>query len=467
MFDFIKITNEELQTIKSYICHKETLASDISLGFLSMWKDFIDAYYILYEDTIIIRITKGEGYAFSFPIGKNIDKALDKLREYTTINEIPLRFYALTEENINYLKKYKDNLVYSFDDRFSDYIYSFDDILNFAGKKYKGQRNYINKFLKLYGEPNLKPIKKEDIKDIYTMLKKYELEHNINTLMESYELKGTKMLLDSFLDLNLIGAYITINDEIVSFTIGEVINDTLIIHVEKALKKIDGIYPLTFNYFVKMINEKYTNIKYINREDDSGDLGIRYSKMQYNPIKKETKYQLNFDSLLYNFNPPILSNDNICLTPINENDKEDYYKISISETNKYYGYNYEKDLYLSNPINSDSFYNSLIFDKQIGDSISFGIRLNPNSNLIGECVLWHFTKTSIEIGIRLIKDYHNRGIGTKAFSILAKYAKEHFKTKIIAKCYKENKNSYKMIIASGFKETKYDNEYYYFEYIEK
>ena len=95
------------------------------------------------------------------------------------------------------------------------------------------------------------------------MLKKYELEHNINTLMKSYELKGTKMLLDSFLDLNLIGAYITINDEIVSFTISEVINDTLIIHVEKALKKIDGIYPLTFNYFVKMINEKYTNIKYI------------------------------------------------------------------------------------------------------------------------------------------------------------------------------------------------------------
>ena len=88
------------------------------------------------------------------------------------------------------------------------------------------------------------------------------------------------------------------NGEIVAFTLAERTNsDTLLVHIEKAYADIVGAYPTIANEFLRntIVSDMETDqlsVKYINREDDAGDLGLREAKMQYHPLFLLEKYSV-------------------------------------------------------------------------------------------------------------------------------------------------------------------------------
>ena len=189
--------------------------------------------------------------------------------------------------------------------------------------------------------------------------------------------------------------------------------------------------------------------------------------MQYQPIKKEIKYQISVKNNFFDTTSKINITDNhIYLSNIEESDKKEYYKLCTNDTiNKYYGENYKEDIYLDFPIGEDSFYNSMRLDNLYGDSINLAIRLK-DQRLIGEVILWHFTyNNDVEVGIRLFEEYQKNKIGQEAFTLISAYAKNVLKLNPIARCYKENIASYKMILHSNYKLVSEDDEYYYFKYI--
>ena len=73
------------------------------------------------------------------------------------------------------------------------------------------------------------------------------------------------------------------SDLVVGFSIGERASneDTFIVHIEKAFADIQGAYPMINQQFV--IHEM-ENFKYVNREDDVGEEGLRKSKLSYRPV---------------------------------------------------------------------------------------------------------------------------------------------------------------------------------------
>ena len=75
---------------------------------------------------------------------------------------------------------------------------------------------------------------------------------------------------------------------IVALSVGEVVGDTLYCHVEKARVDYAGSYQAIVSWFAKYALEKDT--LYINREDDSGEERLRYSKLAYRPIDLIEKY---------------------------------------------------------------------------------------------------------------------------------------------------------------------------------
>lgn len=459
MLNFNKIDVNNLNDISSYINIRKNNMSELSLGFTLMWYEYINICYAIYNDTIIFKAEIGEGDLFSFPMGKDIDGALNELIEYAKLGNIPVRISALNLDDISYLNNKFKNNKYSYDINFSDYVYSFSDHLNFKGKKFSGQRNHINKFIKTYGIPNIRLINDNDIDNIMQMLNQYEIEHNIKSILEKKELEGTKkLILDR--NPNLIYACLTLDNKIIAISIAEIINNMLIIHVEKALFGYSGIYPTMYNGFLKLINNLGKKIDYINREDDAGDIGIRTSKLQYHPIDRIHKYIIHINTPIDNIKDEIKVND-IILSKICENDIDDYYNLNTDlENNKYYGYDYRDDLYLVNPITKNTFYDRMCFDYNIGDSISFGIRLN--NKLIGETIFWHFSYNNyVEIGIRLFKEYQGLGHSKLAFSAMKDYAIS-LGLIPIARCYKENIKSYNMITSSGFNKIKSDDTFYYF-----
>ena len=78
------------------------------------------------------------------------------------------------------------------------------------------------------------------------------------------------------------------NGKVVGFSCGEIVGDTLIIHVEKADTDFSGAYQMLVNEYAKRFVTE--GVAYINREEDTGDEGIRQSKESYHPLRLLEKY---------------------------------------------------------------------------------------------------------------------------------------------------------------------------------
>ena len=100
--------------------------------------------------------------------------------------------------------------------------------------------------------------------------------------------------LDNFNELNYTGGLLCVDDKCVAYTFGEKLNsDTLVIHIEKANVEYEGSYQAINNLFLK---ECFDDIKFVNREQDLGILGLRKAKESYKPhhmVKKSILYQKN------------------------------------------------------------------------------------------------------------------------------------------------------------------------------
>ncbi len=94
--------------------------------------------------------------------------------------------------------------------------------------------------------------------------------------------------LENYGSLVLKGGILRVDGKIVAYTVGEKINsDTFIIHIEKAFAEIRGAYPMINREFAERIPDY---IKYVNREDDAGDAGLRQAKESYYPIFMVEKF---------------------------------------------------------------------------------------------------------------------------------------------------------------------------------
>ena len=83
-------------------------------------------------------------------------------------------------------------------------------------------------------------------------------------------------------ELHLTGGCLRVGGKVTAFTIGErLCSDTFVVHIEKALTEIEGAYPMINQQFVQHAMEGYT---YVNREEDTGDEGLRQAKLSYRPV---------------------------------------------------------------------------------------------------------------------------------------------------------------------------------------
>lgn len=67
-----------------------------------------------------------------------------------------------------------------------------------------------------------------------------------------------------------------------AYSMGEpVCDDTFVVHIEKALAEVKGAYPMINQQFLEHEASEY---KYVNREEDTGDEGLRQAKLSYRPV---------------------------------------------------------------------------------------------------------------------------------------------------------------------------------------
>ena len=136
----------------------------------------------------------------------------------------------------------------------------------------------------------------EDGLEILQKLRKKKETKNIPIAMltaKGSEYDVVKGALIDYKRLGLVGGVLKKYGEVVAFEIGEPLNDdTFVVHFEKAYADVQGAYPMINKQFVLHECQGY---KYVNREEDDGEEGLRKAKLSYHPdilLEKYNAYKI-------------------------------------------------------------------------------------------------------------------------------------------------------------------------------
>ncbi len=153
--------------------------------------------------------------------------------------------------------------------------------------------------------------------------------------------------------------------------------------------------------------------------------------------------------------------DHSLLTKLRDEDRDAYNALCLDdERNRWWGYDYREDLV--GELTEEYFLSVAREDFRRRQAVNFAVRLD--GKLIGEAVLYHFDwRGGAELGCRIAPAYAGHGYGTEAFAAAAKWALyKLYAAKVVAKCYKENTASEKML-SSCMRRSGEDGTFYYFE----
>ena len=450
-----------IDPIRPFIKRYGGIFNDLTLGTRFMWGDEFGIEYAIYKDTLIMRETFSKHTSFYYPLGENVDAALAEIEEYCkATGEGSIAFGCLTEKQVaELLKRYAGAETKSYRD-WCDYIYPAEQFFAYAGKKLSGQRNHVNKFKRLYNDYKVRLITENDISEIKEFLKEYEKENEISGWAAEEEPRVYD-LLDNMKNLDQFGIFVTVNGKIASVSIGEIVGKTLFVHVEKGLKEYEGIYPFTAQEFAKAF--AVNGVKYINREEDCGDMGLRISKTQYHPSEIKAKnYVLARSAFLLIAPPVFFETERLTVTDIFREDRKVYAKLYTDDKiNEFYGYDYRQDLGNATP-DGDYFFKFMLSLKAKKEEYSLAVR--KSGKMIGEIVFYNFDYSGkAEIGFRFFNEYQGKGYAFESVKAAIEYAFNKGLKKITCRHFKENVRSEKLILKLGFIFTSEDATHKYYE----
>lgn len=253
---------------------------------LFLWKDSENIEYFSYDGFPVVTGLDYEQKRY-FMVTEEfslIKEFFDFLKEnFKDAN----RIVGLTEEQANFVKYNYGDCYMTFHDRnMDDYIYLSEKLADLGGKKLHSKRNHVNNFKKLY-DYEFFELKDENLEEVTQFLEKWYDERVKEDESLLLEKKALFNGLEFRKELNMKGAFIKAGGKIVAFTMGDkMTGDMAVIHFEKADTDYKGSYAIINNEFVKNC---WSDVTYINREDDMGIEGLRKAKLSYYPhILKES-----------------------------------------------------------------------------------------------------------------------------------------------------------------------------------
>ena len=294
---FKDIDIDAKEKLQPYFDMVDYEACEYCFATLYMWQHlYKTGYYI--GDGFAVLVGEYEGDTFSIlPLAKKekLPEVIDFVFDYFKNANKKLYFRGVTQEIVDYLKEnYKDKFEYIEERDLFDYVYDAESMRTLGGRKNQKKRNHINYFLKEYeGRFEYRLLNKEDFNSCLDLVKKWASNKEENNEYDENmdeELIGIKKIFNNYdiLNDNIKIGGIFIDNKLEAFTIGELLNPNMaLIHIEKANPDIRGLYPFINQQF--LVNE-FSQVEFVNREEDLGIPGLRKAKLSYHPIRFVEKY---------------------------------------------------------------------------------------------------------------------------------------------------------------------------------
>lgn len=260
------------------------MASEFAFTNVFMWQDYVDIKIARFEDFAVVKADyEGEPTHYQYPTGYGNIKPV--IEEILAIGEkegnMPVISTIPDEEKESMEKLFPQMFEYTNPRGNLDYVYLSSDLADLPGGKFKKKRNHCSHFERSYDKWEFKEIDESVTDDILAFTERWlKQDKNVESEGMKNELNAIRRAMENYTELKLRGGYLTIDDEIVAYSYGRPMGDEFITHVEKAMYDIDGGYAFINREMARAIRKEY---KYINREDDVDEPGLRKSKLSYRP----------------------------------------------------------------------------------------------------------------------------------------------------------------------------------------
>lgn len=275
---------------------------DFTLGGIFLWDTYFRYTRAIHSGTIFIRGMAEDDLtlpAFSLPVGQlPLARSLPLLRRHCRVSNVVPFLSAVPEDRLDeILTLFPDASVTELPD-WADYLYNIEPMTSFAGKAMSKKRNHVNRFAADHPDAFFKPIEPHDIPSLIDFLDRHSSLAPEKSITADYDLMKTRLLLSRYGDYPFEGALLgTPGLGIVAFTIGEALGDTLYVHIEKMDHTVNGSGETVSSRFCRMMGERHSGLRFVNREDSSGDPGLARAKEAYRPCALLRKYNVELPSL--------------------------------------------------------------------------------------------------------------------------------------------------------------------------
>ena len=463
MLTFSSVNVRNAAKLRRYYQNCPYRLCEYSLGVKLMWKHHFAPVFAEACGCLIVKNTSHGRTVFDYPVPRNadsdIDGAIAAIEDYCREQGICPVFYQVPETDLGRLLPRYPCVRVENNRLWQDYLYQAEDLITFAGRRYSGQRNHINKFRKLCPQARFRPITPADAGELEQFWEEFHRSFHKESALAKKELCYARKLTRQVGKPWLLAGAMELEGRFIAISVGEICGDTLICHIEKALPDYEGVYPATVQAFAAHFGGKCA---YINREDDGADRGLRTSKTQYHPCAMGIKYKLTTATELSRLEAiPEVRTERLTLNAITLADREAYNRLCLDDgRNRLWGYDYRKDL--KGPLTENYFCRVARNDFKNRLAINFAIR--REGKFVGEVVLYRFDcKGAADLGCRILPEFDGHGYGAEAFAAIADWALyELGLTRLEAKCFKENEASKKML-AACMRQCGEDDAFFYFE----
>ena len=287
---FQKLDLGHIETLRPHFTTNQCRICDCTIGGTFIWRDFFNTEYALDDGYLYLKVVYLTGdTAFTPPRGAECgDKAVyDKLVDYCSTTGCTPRLCAVSEPRLEKVLSLYPGAKVTTDRAWSDYLYAADDLKSLAGRKYSGQRNHMNNFLKTYPDWRFEAVDDANLAEVRTFLGAYAgAPESSYPALDECNRKSLEVL-DHLEQYRLLGGVVKADGAIVGAALGEIVGDTLFVHIEKAKADCKGAYQMLVNQYAKAFAQ---DVGFINREEDDGVEGLRTSKLSYHPVKLLDKY---------------------------------------------------------------------------------------------------------------------------------------------------------------------------------
>jgi len=267
--------------------------SELTFTNLFVWRTHYKFQWSIYKDWLVIVSLEGEFGTYAVePVGPSprdevTRVVLEWMREEK--KEKNPRIERADERTVSEIEGVQGIIIEPTRDHF-DYVYLREDLVNLAGNKYRSKRNHINQLLRTYSY-QYSDLAPDHIQDCIELQEKWcilrRCEDDMNLLGEW---DAVKEILSSYESLDVQGGVVTIENKVMAFTIGQMLNDdTAVVHIEKADPEIPGLYPVINQQFCE---NNWQDVRFINREQDLGMPGLREAKLSYYPDHMVKKFRI-------------------------------------------------------------------------------------------------------------------------------------------------------------------------------